>query len=195
METIRQKWTLISLSERTHVPRHHCPSDMSAMEPGLVLKYWGKQLSSSSSAPSSQKLSVSRRPLRSLCGNSYSPSDLRITYTLRSFLTNSAGLLGAPQCTLTRVAGVFSTALAASSSSPVRYPNWFNSMFEFCPKLIQFNIQFNIVSRKFNSKDYSIQNHDCHKHCQRAGWSSTSSGPTNPCNRLDLLFLSGNRQI
>ena len=32
-------------------------------------------------------------------------------------------------------------------------------MFEFCPKLIQFNIQFNIVSRKFNSKDYSIQNH------------------------------------
>ena len=43
--------------------------------------------------------------------------------------------------------------------SPVRYPNWFNSMFEFCPKLIQFNIQFNIVSRKFNSKDYSIQNH------------------------------------
>ena len=32
-------------------------------------------------------------------------------------------------------------------------------MFEFCPKLIQFNIQFNIVSRKFNSKVYSIQNH------------------------------------
>ena len=32
-------------------------------------------------------------------------------------------------------------------------------MFGFWPKLIQFNIQFNIVSRKFNSKDYSIQNH------------------------------------
>ena len=41
--------------------------------------------------------------------------------------------------------------------SPVRYPNWFNSMFEFGPKLIQFNIQFKLVSPKFNSKDYSIK--------------------------------------
>ena len=40
-------------------------------------------------------------------------------------------------------------------SSLVRYPNWFNSMFEFCAKLIQFNIQFKIILGKFNSKDYS----------------------------------------
>ena len=39
--------------------------------------------------------------------------------------------------------------------SPVRYPNWFNSKFEFCAKLIQFNIQFKIILGKFNSKDYS----------------------------------------
>ena len=38
-----------------------------------------------------------------------------------------------------------------------RYPNWFNSIFEFCQKIIQFNIQFNSISRKFNSKDYPIQ--------------------------------------
>ena len=31
-------------------------------------------------------------------------------------------------------------------------------MFEFRSKLIQFNIWFNIISWKFNSKDYSIQN-------------------------------------
>ena len=43
-------------------------------------------------------------------------------------------------------------------TSPVRYPNWFNTMFEFCSKLIQFNIWFKIISWKFNSKDYSIQN-------------------------------------
>ena len=42
--------------------------------------------------------------------------------------------------------------------SPVRYPNWFNSMFEFRSKLIQFNIWFKFISWKFNSKDYSIQN-------------------------------------
>ncbi len=38
-----------------------------------------------------------------------------------------------------------------------RYPNWFNSIFEFRQKMIQFNIQFNIISQKFNSKDYLIQ--------------------------------------
>ena len=38
-----------------------------------------------------------------------------------------------------------------------RYPNWFNSIFKFCQKMIQFNIQFNIISQKFNSKNYSIQ--------------------------------------
>ena len=38
-----------------------------------------------------------------------------------------------------------------------RYPNWFNSIFEFCQKMIQFNIQFNSISRKFNSRDYPIQ--------------------------------------
>ena len=43
-------------------------------------------------------------------------------------------------------------------ASLVRYPNWFNSMFEFCSKLIQFNIWFKIISWKFNSKDYSILN-------------------------------------
>ena len=31
-----------------------------------------------------------------------------------------------------------------------RYPNWFNSIFEFLQKIIQFNIQFNIISQKFN---------------------------------------------
>ena len=40
--------------------------------------------------------------------------------------------------------------------SPVRYPNWINSMFEFRSKLIQFNIRF-----KINSKDYSIFNDFC----------------------------------
>ena len=45
--------------------------------------------------------------------------------------------------------------------SPVRYPNWFNSMFEFRSKLIQFNIRFKIISWKFNSKDYSIFNNFC----------------------------------
>ena len=39
--------------------------------------------------------------------------------------------------------------------SPARYPNWCNSKFEFCAKLIQFNIQFKIILGKFNSKDYS----------------------------------------
>ena len=38
-----------------------------------------------------------------------------------------------------------------------RYPNWFNSIFEFRQKMIQFNIQFNIISQKFNSKNYLIQ--------------------------------------
>ena len=33
----------------------------------------------------------------------------------------------------------------------------FNSIFEFCQKMIQFNIQFNSISRKFNSRDYPIQ--------------------------------------
>ena len=33
-----------------------------------------------------------------------------------------------------------------------RYPIWFNSIFEFCQQIIQFNIQFNSISRKFNSK-------------------------------------------
>ena len=32
--------------------------------------------------------------------------------------------------------------------SPVRYPNWFNSMFELCRRMIQFNIQFNTISKK-----------------------------------------------
>ena len=49
----------------------------------------------------------------------------------------------------------------ATVLSPVRYPNWFNSMFEFCSKLIQFNIRFKIISWKFNSKDYSIFNNFC----------------------------------
>ena len=51
------------------------PSDISGMASGLVL---GPE---EQCAPSSQKLSVSRRPLRSLWGNSFSPSDLRITNT------------------------------------------------------------------------------------------------------------------
>ena len=34
-----------------------------------------------------------------------------------------------------------------------RYPNRFNSIFEFCQKMIQFNS----ISRKFNSKNYPIQ--------------------------------------
>ena len=38
-----------------------------------------------------------------------------------------------------------------------RYPNWFNSIFEFRQKMIQFNIQFNTISQKFNSENYSIQ--------------------------------------
>ena len=38
------------------------------------------------------------------------------------------------------------------------YPFWFNSMFEFCGKMIQFNIWFNIAYRKFNLKNYSFQN-------------------------------------
>ena len=46
--------------------------------------------------------------------------------------------------------------------SPVRYPNWFISMFEFRSKLIQFNIRFKIISWKFNSKDYSILNNCCY---------------------------------
>ena len=45
--------------------------------------------------------------------------------------------------------------LGRPGDSPVRYPNWFNSKFEFCAKLIQFNIQFKIILGKFNSKDYS----------------------------------------
>ena len=43
-----------------------------------------------------------------------------------------------------------------SEVSLVRYPNWFNSMFAFRSKLIQFNIGFKIISWKFNTKDYSI---------------------------------------
>ena len=39
-----------------------------------------------------------------------------------------------------------------------RYPFWFNSMFKFCWKMIQFNISFNIADQRFNSNDYSIQN-------------------------------------
>ena len=38
-----------------------------------------------------------------------------------------------------------------------RYPNRFNSIIEFRQKIIQFNIQFNIISQKFNSKNYLIQ--------------------------------------
>ena len=34
-----------------------------------------------------------------------------------------------------------------------RYPNWFNPIFEFRQKMIQFNI----ISQKFNSKNYLIQ--------------------------------------
>ena len=37
------------------------------------------------------------------------------------------------------------------------YPNWFNSIFEFRQKMIQFNIQFNTISQKINSENYSIQ--------------------------------------
>ena len=56
---------------------------------------------------------------------------------------------------------IFEGSLILNSSicmkcSPVRYSNWFNSMFEFCPKLIQFNTQFKIASWIFNSKYYSI---------------------------------------
>ena len=47
-------------------------------------------------------------------------------------------------------------SVTSDESSLVRYPNWFNSMFEFCPKLIQFNIQFKVVSLKFSSKYHSI---------------------------------------
>ena len=39
----------------------------------------------------------------------------------------------------------------------VRYQNWFNLMFEFRQKVIKFNIQFNTISLKFNSNNYSIQ--------------------------------------
>ena len=46
-------------------------------------------------------------------------------------------------------------SISSIKSSPVWYPNWFNSKFEFCTKLIQFNIQFKIILGKFNSKDYS----------------------------------------
>ena len=38
----------------------------------------------------------------------------------------------------------------SSQPSPLWYLNWFNSIFEFCPKLFQFNIQFKFVSWKFN---------------------------------------------
>ena len=38
------------------------------------------------------------------------------------------------------------------------YPFWFNSMFEFCQKKIQFNIWFNIAYPKLNSNYTSIQN-------------------------------------
>ena len=37
------------------------------------------------------------------------------------------------------------------------YPIWFNSMFKFCQKLIQFNVWFTIVYPKFNPKYCSNQ--------------------------------------
>ena len=39
------------------------------------------------------------------------------------------------------------------------YPNWFNSMFEFCPKLIEFNVQFKncFMKIQFNKLFNSIQ--------------------------------------
>ena len=38
------------------------------------------------------------------------------------------------------------------------YPTWLSSMFEFCQKMIQFNIRFNITNPKFNSNYLLIQN-------------------------------------
>ena len=39
-----------------------------------------------------------------------------------------------------------------------RYPTWLSSMFEFCQKMIQFNVWFNITNPKFNSNYLLIQN-------------------------------------
>ena len=47
--------------------------------------------------------------------------------------------------------------IARGTTRGERYPNWFNSIFEFRQKMIQFNIQFNTISQKINSENYSIQ--------------------------------------